>query len=76
MTEAQAWSGFDEERLLERWLGPAASVAIWDVTTMEAWSDYIGQTVMRVPGPLHFRQTARRRGPSLWYLVSTGVMGR
>ena len=39
---------FDEERLLETRFGPAAPVAIWDVTSTEAWSGYIGRTVTRV----------------------------
>lgn len=39
---------FDEKPLLETWLGPAASIAIWDVTATEAWRDYVGRTVTRV----------------------------
>ena len=40
--------GLDEGRLLETWLGPGASVAIWDVTSTERWRDYVGRTVTRV----------------------------
>ena len=39
---------FGEERLLETRLEPDASVAIWDVTTTEAWNHYVGRTVTQV----------------------------
>jgi hypothetical protein len=39
---------FGEERLLETWVAPDASVAIWDVTSTGNWNDYVGRTVTRV----------------------------